>query len=506
MTAPPYALELRNISKEFPGVKALNGVALRVRPGEIHALVGENGAGKSTLLKILAGNLQPDLGEILIGGQPVRLTGPKAARAAGIAMMHQELQLVPELDVAQNMFLGAPRTRFGLWLDHRAMRERAAAVLRDLDPDIDVRLPVKQLSVAQRQMIEIARALLADASLIAMDEPTSSLTPTEFTKLLALMRTLASRGVAIIYVSHKFDEIYAACSRATVLRDGTWVSEVTLADTPEPTLVAHMVGREVLATARRASHAGAVVLEAKGLSWGQRVREASLQVRRGEILGIAGLVGAGRTELVKLLAGAERPDAGSIELHGRPVRFHGPADAIHRGIALVPEERKREGIVPLRSVLSNASLPSLRRLNRLGWLCHGLMRSRIGKDAARVNLRPLALDRPIRLFSGGNQQKAIVCRWLSAGMDVLIFDEPTRGIDIGAKQEIYQLIEALADEGRAVVVVSSELQEVMRLSDRMLVMQAGRIAGELAPAEFSEEAIMTLAVSRETPAQRVTVP
>jgi ribose transport system ATP-binding protein len=501
-TASPYALELRNISKQFPGVKALSAVALRVRPGEIHALVGENGAGKSTLLKILAGSQQPDAGgEILIAGKPVTLSSPKAAREAGIAMMHQELQLVPELDVAQNLFLGAPRTRFGWWLDHAAMRERAREVLRDLDPTLDVRLPVKALSVAQRQLVEIARALLADASVIAMDEPTSSLTPAEFVKLLALMKRLAQRGVAIIYVSHKFDEIYASCSHATVLRDGTLVTALRLADTPEPALVAHMVGREVVPTQRRAAQRQEVVLEARNLNWRGRVRNASLQVRRGEILGIAGLVGAGRTELVKLLAGAEQPESGEIWLHEENVRFGGPADAIARGIALVPEERKREGIVPIRSVLSNAALPSLRKLNRFGWVRHGLLKARIGADAQRVNLRPLALDRPIRLFSGGNQQKAIVCRWLSAGMDVLIFDEPTRGIDIGAKHEIYQLIEALAAEGRAIVVVSSDLPEVMRLSDRMLVMQGGRIAGELSdPVEFSEQAIMTLAVSRETPA------
>jgi len=501
MIASPYALELRDISKQFLGVKALSSVSLRINPGEIHALVGENGAGKSTLLKILAGSLQPDEGDMLIGGRQVKLTSPKAARSAGIAMIHQELQLVPELDVAQNMFLGAPRTRFGLLLDHAAMRARAREVLNDLDPTLDVRLPVKALSVAQRQLVEIGRALLADASVIAMDEPTSSLTPAEFTKLLALMRKLAARRVAIIYVSHKFDEIYAACGRATVLRDGTLVKQVTLADTPAPELVTLMVGREVVATRHRAVNSGEVLLEARGLSWGNRVRDASMQVRRGEILGIAGLVGAGRTELVKLLAGAEKPDAGEILLRGAPVHFRGPADAIRHGVALVPEERKREGIVPMRSVLSNAGLPALSKLNRFGWLKRDVLRSRIGADAARVNLRPLALDRQIRLFSGGNQQKAIVCRWLSAGMDVLIFDEPTRGIDIGAKQEIYQLIEALAEEGRAIVVVSSELPEVMRLADRMLVMQGGRIAGELPhPDRFSEEAIMTLAVSRETPA------
>lgn len=497
MASPAYALELRSISKGFPGVKALNEVQLRVRAGEIHALVGENGAGKSTLLKILSGSLHPDTGDILINGQKVHLTTPKSAKAAGIAMIHQELQLVPELDVAQNMFLGAARTHYGVFLDKSSMRRKAREVLLDLDPTIDVTLPVKRLSVAQRQMVEIARAMLADASVIAMDEPTSSLTPTEFVKLLALMRKLAARGVAIIYVSHKFDEIYASCQKATVLRDGSWIADVDLSETNEAALVAKMVGREVVHTPRQTAKFGEIILEARDLGWQGKVRQANLTLRKGEILGIAGLVGAGRTELVKLLAGAEKPDTGSILLRGKEVQFRGPADAIRQGIALVPEERKREGIVPVRSVRSNVALPMLGDLSRLGWIRRKVHNERLRTDTQRVNLRPMAPDRAISLFSGGNQQKAIVCRWLSAGMDILIFDEPTRGIDIGAKQEIYQIIEALAAEGRAIIVVSSELNEVMRLSDRLLVMQAGRIAGELKNANFTEEAIMTLAVSKE---------
>lgn len=498
MSPPAYALELRSISKGFPGVKALNEVQLRVKAGEIHALVGENGAGKSTLLKILSGSLHPDSGDILINGQKVHLTTPKSAKAAGIAMIHQELQLVPELDVSQNMFLGGARTRYGVFLDKSSMRRKAREVLLDLDPTIDVTLPVKRLSVAQRQMVEIARAILADASVIAMDEPTSSLTPTEFTKLLALMRKLAARGVAIIYVSHKFDEIYASCQKATVLRDGSWVANVDLSETNEAALVAKMVGREVVHTPRQTAKFGEILLEARDLCWQGKVRQANFTLRKGEILGIAGLVGAGRTELVKLLAGAEKPDKGSIFLRGKKVQFRGPADAIRQGIALVPEERKREGIVPVRSVRSNIALPMLGELSRFGWVRRKVHNERLRTDTQRVNLRPMAPDRAISLFSGGNQQKAIVCRWLSAGMDILIFDEPTRGIDIGAKQEIYQIIEALAAEGRAIIVVSSELNEVMRLSDRLLVMQAGRIAGELQNANFTEEAIMTLAVSQET--------
>ena len=503
MHNPPPALELRGISKQFPGVKALSGVNLLVRPGEIHALLGENGAGKSTLLKIISGVQHADEGEMLVGGQPVKLNGTKAARAAGIAMIHQELQLIPELNAAQNMFLGAPRVSCGVLLAHQAMQKRASEVLHDLDPGIDVRVPIKHLSVAQRQMVEIARALLTDARVIAMDEPTSSLTPSEFEKLVLLIRKLAARGVAIIYVSHKLEEVFELCGRATVLRDGAWIDELELAKTSEPELVAKMVGRELLQNTRQRGVRGEIVLDARGLKWRNRVRGVSLSVHRGEILGIAGLVGAGRSELVGLLAGLERPDAGDIFVHGKEHRFSSPGDAIRAGIALVPEERKRQGIVPLMSILSNVALPTLKSTTRFGLIGHRALRKRVHADALRVNMRPLALSRPIRLFSGGNQQKAIICRWLSSGVDVLIFDEPTRGIDIGAKEEIYKIIEELAAEGCAVIVVSSEMREVMYLADRLLVIQGGRIAGELVPEQFSEEAIMTLAIPRADTAPAV---
>ena len=490
------ALELRGISKHFPGVKALSEVSFLVRPGEIHALLGENGAGKSTLLKIISGVQQADAGELLVNGQIVQLFGSNAARTAGIAMIHQELQLIPELNAAQNMFLGAPQVRCGVLLAQRAMQLRAREVLHDLDPGIDVCTPVKNLSVAQRQMVEIARALLTDARLMAMDEPTSSLTPAEFDKLAVLIRKLAAQGVAIIYVSHKLEEVFKLCDRATVLRDGVRVDELELVKTTETELVAKMVGRALVHNTRQRTTCGEIVLEARGLHWKKRVRDVSLNVRKGEILGIAGLVGAGRSELVGLLAGLKRPDAGEIFMRGKAQQFTSPRSAIRAGIALVPEERKREGIIPLRSILSNVALPTLHSLTRFGLIRHGRLKVQVHSDALRVNLRPLALSRPIRLFSGGNQQKAIICRWLSSGMDVLIFDEPTRGIDIGAKEEIYKIIEALAAEGCAIIVVSSEMREVMYLSDRLLVMQGGRLAGELAHEQFSEEAIMTLAIPR----------
>ncbi|MBB1073923.1 sugar ABC transporter ATP-binding protein [Rhodoferax sp. 4810] len=494
MSNNPPALELRGISKSFVGIKALSGVNLRVLPGEIHALVGENGAGKSTLLKILSGVQQQDEGELLVAGQVVRFNNTQEAHAHGIAMIHQELQLIPELNVAQNMFLGAPKVKLGFLLAKEQMAQRAAEVLHELDPHIDVRTPVKYLSVAQRQMVEIARALLTDARVIAMDEPTSSLTPTEFEKLVILIRKLAARGVAIIYVSHKLEEVFELCSRATVLRDGLWIDELDLAHTTEAELVAKMVGRELVQNTREHQAHPEVVLEGLNLSWKQRVKNVSLTVHRGEILGIAGLVGAGRTELVGMLAGLTHPDTGEIRMRGKLQTFASPRSAIQAGIALVPEERKREGIVPMLSILSNVALPTLKRETRLGLIRQGALTKRVYDDAVRVNLRPLNLSRPIKNLSGGNQQKAIVCRWLNSGIEVLIFDEPTRGVDVGAKEEIYKLIESLAAEGCAIIVVSSELREVMYLSDRILVMQAGRLSGELLPNQFSEEAIMNLAI------------
>lgn len=496
MSNSPPALELRGISKHFAGVKALSGVNLRVFPGEIHALLGENGAGKSTLLKILSGVQLPDTGELLVSGKVVKLHNTAEARAQGIAMIHQELQLIPELNVAQNMFLGAPKVALGLFLAKHQMEQRAREVLHELDPHIDVRTQVKHLSVAQRQMVEIARALLTDARVIAMDEPTSSLTPAEFEKLVVLIRKLAARNVAIIYVSHKLEEVFTLCGRATILRDGVWIDELDLAKTTEAELVAKMVGRELVQNTRKRSSQGEVVLQGQDLTWGNRVKGVSLAVHRGEILGIAGLVGAGRTELMGLLAGVEQPDSGTLVVHGKPRTFSNPRSAIQSGIALVPEERKRQGIIPMRNILSNVALPTLGKQTRWGLIRHGALNRRVHADAVHVNLRPLNLSRPIKNFSGGNQQKAIICRWLNAGIDVLIFDEPTRGVDVGAKEEIYKLIEGLAAQGCAIVVVSSELREVMYLSDRILVMQEGRISGELSHDQFSEEAIMTLAIPR----------
>ncbi len=491
----PLALELRSVSKSWPGVRALSNVSLRAAPGEVHALLGENGAGKSTLLKILNGLVRPDDGEILIGGEAVQIDSPKAARAAGLAMIHQELQLVPEMDVSQNMFLGVPPTRFGVMTDKPTMRREARRVLAQLGADFEVARPVRALSIAQRQLVEIARALLWDARIIAMDEPTSALSPQEFERLVTVIDGITRRGVAVIYVSHKLDEVFRLCRTATILRDGALVGEFPLAAMSEHETVSLMVGRSLDLPPRLPRTGSSPVLEATGLTWCDRVRGVSLTARRGEILGLAGLVGAGRTELVRLLAGLERPDRGEIRLRGRTVRFRTAAAAVRAGIGLVPEDRKREGIIPLRPVSANVALPVLRHAQRAGFVLRDRLRRSIRKLTQDVQLRPPDIERPIGLFSGGNQQKAIICRWLLADSEVLIFDEPTRGIDIGAKHEIYLLIEQLADRGKTIIVVSSELPEIIRISDRVLVMREGRIVAELAHGELSEQAILHHAVA-----------
>ena len=493
-TDPP-ALSLNDISKSFIGTKVLDHVSFEVRSGEVRALIGENGAGKSTLLKILSGIYQADSGQIRINDNPVEFRNPKAAKLGGIALIHQELQQVPELDVSQNMFLGNALTQFAIFKDHAAMRERARELLAGLDPTIDVRSKIKNLRVAQRQIVEIAKALLAKARIIAMDEPTSSLTPIEFEKLVSVIESLKAQGVAIIYVSHKLNEVFRVASHATILRDGKKVADVDLTTTTEDQVVSLMVGRSLDIPPHQSHVRDEVVLATRKLGRGTQVRNVSFELRRGEVLGIAGLVGSGRTELAKLITGVDRPTAGEIILKGIKTSFANARQAIAAGIALLPEDRKKEGIIPLRSVASNAALPSYSKLTQFGLIQSGKLRAQVNAQAKSVNLRPHNIERAIKLFSGGNQQKAILSRWLMAGSEILVFDEPTRGIDVGAKGEIYRLIEMLAENGHSIIVVSSELPEILRLCDNVVVMRSGEMAGRLTRAELNEENIMGLAIS-----------
>ena len=494
MADAPLRLEIEHLTKTFPGVKALSDMSLRVRPGEVHALLGENGAGKSTLLRTMSGVMKPNAGTIAVDGQVLTLRGPLDARRAGIAMIHQELQQVRELTVAQNMFLGRSLRRGSVFVDSAAQEKAAAEALSALDPTIRPDAQIKSLKVAQRQIVEIGRALLENARIIAMDEPTSSLTPSEFERLAVVIADLAARGVSIIYVSHKMDEVFKVCSRATVMRDGQLVGEVDLRETTESGVVAMMVGRELAVAHHRSSATSETVLSVNNLTSGTRVIDASFELRRGEVLGIAGLIGAGRTELLRLIAGADKPTSGSITLNGQQLTERGSRAAIAAGIGLAPEERKREGIIPQRSVVNNVALPSMKHFAPRGLIRRRALRKEATEILTNINLRPLQIDRPIRLFSGGNQQKAIIARWIAANCQILLFDEPTRGIDIGAKAEIYSLIERLAAEGKSIVVVSSELPEIIRVADRVLVMRQGRIAAQLERKDLSEQAIVAHAV------------
>ena len=495
---PEHRLRLDGVCKSFSGHIALDNVNLHIAPGEVHGLVGENGAGKSTLLNILSGVLTADTGTITVNGKQLSIKNPLQARKSGIAMIHQELQHVPELSVAQNMFLGRPITRLGKAFVNRREQERLALeVLSSLDPNIDPSVPIRTLKVAQRQIIEIGRALMEDAQVIAMDEPTSSLTPAEFQRLAALIKELSERDVSIIYVSHKMNEIFEVCSRATILRDGKNVAVTELAHTDAAGIAASMVGRE-LVEASHVSHATQEpVMQVSGLSRGKAVKNASLTLHQGEVLGIAGLVGAGRTELLRLIAGIDRPDSGTVQVRGKRVTGNNPRAAIQSGLGLLPEERKRDGIIRERPVSSNVALPSFQLFSSLGLIRRKKI-ERASLDILRdMDLRPLNIDKPIGTFSGGNQQKVIIGRWLAASAEILLFDEPTRGIDVGAKAEIYSLVERLAADGKAIIVVSSEMPELIRLADRVLVMCEGTITGELNGDRISENAMLELAIAND---------
>jgi ribose transport system ATP-binding protein len=491
-------LSFEAVSKNFGPVQALSGVSFTVARGEVHGLLGENGAGKSTLLKILSGVFKPSEGQVLVDGTPVTGSGPVAARRAGIAMIHQELQQVQRLTVAQNMFLGRPLTHGGIIVRHKEQERRAAEALANIDPSIDPARPIGQLKVAQRQIVEIARALLEDARIIAMDEPTSSLTPSEFERLAEIVASLSAKGVSVIYVSHKMDEVFKICPRASVMRDGRLVGIVDLEATDQKSVVSMMVGRELADQNHRSFATGEVVLEARNLSSSAKVRNVSFSLRRGEVLGVAGLVGAGRTELLRLIAGVDQRSGGEVIIDGRPVDLKSPRAASASGIGLVPEERKREGIVPLRSVRNNIALASMKRFAPLGVIDNRALITISAEKLREVGLRPFAPERQIRHFSGGNQQKAIISRWLAAETRIFLFDEPTRGIDVGSKAEIYALIEKLAAAGKSIIVVSSELPEVIRLSDRVLVMREGQLAAQLSDESITEAAIASHAIPQST--------
>ncbi len=488
--------ELRGISKEFPGVKALDDVSFEIRAGEVHMLVGENGAGKSTLMKILCGAYRADRGEFFSNGEAVTIHDAGAARKFGIAVIFQDFTLVPYLDIAQNIFLGRefPSRLPGL-IDRRRTYTEAKRVLDRIGFDIDPRLPVHGLGVAQQQMVEIAKALSQDARILVMDEPTAALSDHETDKLFAMIARLKAKGVAIIYISHRLSEVFALGDRITVLRDGRKIADLLPAETTPDQLVTSMVGRPVDTTYTRPARPtpGDVALEVKNLSGPSGFSDINLTVRAGEIVGLCGLVGSGRTEVARAIFGADRVTSGEIRLFGEPIGGS-IEDATIRGMALIPENRKTQGLALARSVGDNIVLAGLRKL-----FPSGLFVPRRALKAARAIIDKLRIAtptprRPVGNLSGGNQQKVVIGKWLNADAKFFIFDEPTRGIDVGAKSEIFRLLDGLVHNGAAVLMISSEQIEIVHICDRAYVMRSGRIAGELAHSELTEANIVRLGI------------
>ena len=490
-------LEMRGIVKEFPGVRALNDASLDVRPGEVHVLLGENGAGKSTLIKVLSGVYTPDRGEIRIDGEPVRLRSPHDAQRVGITTIFQEFNLAPDLTVAANVFLGREPTRRGFpgVVDRKKLLDETRAVLAALDFQIAPGAVVKRLGVAEQQMVEIAKALSQRARLIVMDEPTATLSTREIERLFKTIRDLRRQGVAIIYISHRLDEVKALGDRATILRDGAVAGSVAVGDTSTDTLVRMMVGRDLKDKFPKVEVApGEEALRVEHLTRKGLFHDVSFQVRRGEILGIAGLVGSKRTETVRAVFGADPHDDGRILIDGRPVLITSPADAIRNHLALVPEDRKRQGILPSLSVKDNITASALPQFSWRGVLDLRRERTRAQELVSSLRIAVPNLDRWVQYLSGGNQQKVVIARWMITQAGVFLFDEPTRGIDVGAKVDVYQLMGELVRRGAAIVMISSELPDILGMSDRVLVMHEGRVAGEFTSAEATEEKILDCAL------------
>ncbi|MFG2640031.1 sugar ABC transporter ATP-binding protein [Streptomyces sp. NPDC048370] len=495
--APPPLLTMSGITKSFPGVRALDGVDLEVAPGEVHCLLGQNGAGKSTLIKVLAGAHQPDGGRITWRGEPVQLRSPIAAMRLGIATIYQELDLVEGLSVAENVHLGHEPTTAGFVVRGRAARTTTAALLRRLGhPEIDPARRVGQLSAAQQQIVSMARALSHDVRLIVMDEPSAALDPDEVDNLFRIVADLTAEGVAVVYISHRLEEIRRIGDRVTVLKDGRAVAGgLPAASTPTRDIVALMTGRNVeyVFPPRPAEPPAAVpVLQVQGLAREGEFAPVDLELRPGEIVGLAGLVGSGRSEILETIYGARKATAGRVLVDGRALRPGSVRAAVRAGLGLAPEERKAQGLLMLESVTRNVSVSTLARFARAGWIDRDDEREAARAATRELSLRPDNPDAPIRTLSGGNQQKAVLARWLLRGCRVLLLDEPTRGVDVGARAELYAVIRRLADDGLAVLLVSSEVPEVLGLADRVLVLREGRVVHTAPARELDEHRVLDL--------------
>jgi ABC-type sugar transport system ATPase subunit len=490
-------LAMRGIEKSFPGVKALRGVSLTLQAGEVLAVLGENGAGKSTLMKVLGGAHPADLGSLAIDGQAVVFRSPREASAAGIAVIYQEFNLVPGLTASENIFLGQELGTHSGLIDIAGERRKATELFQRLGIDMDVDLPCRLLATSQQQLVEIAKALAFDARILVMDEPTAALTTREVENLFEIIKELKRQGLGIIYISHRLEEIFTIADRVTFLRDGENVGESRIEGLTRKTMIEHMVGRELKNEfPKRDVAIGQPRLVVKNLCSGSKVKDVSLEIRRGEIVALTGLVGAGRTETARLIFGADQRDSGVIQLDGAPRRIRSPRDAIEAGIGLLTEDRKLQGLVLGMSAVDNFGLPNLDRLARRGFLQKRTERQEFQHYTRALEIKVARPEQRAQYLSGGNQQKVILAKWLARRCEVLIFDEPTRGIDVGAKLEIYKLMTEFVAQGKSILMISSELSEVLGMADRIIVMHAGRVTGEIQDVgHATQEQIMELAVA-----------
>ncbi|HEX9074752.1 MAG TPA: sugar ABC transporter ATP-binding protein [Anaerolineae bacterium] len=493
-------LMMEGISKTFPGVRALDNVQFELRSGQVHALVGENGAGKSTLMKVLAGVYAKDAGHIFFEGKEVEIPNPRAAQHLGISMIHQELNLMPHLTVAQNIFIGRePRQRLGFVLDEKQTNEKAQQIFELMHLNLNPRIKVSDLTVAKQQQVEIAKALSFNSKVLIMDEPTAALTESEIDELFRIIRQLREKGVGIVHISHRLEELKQISDRVTVMRDGRYIDSVRTQDMTLDRIISMMVGRTIYEATPEVPETPSqeVVLEAKTLNRGRVLKDVSFNLKKGEILGFAGLVGAGRTEVARAIFGADPIDSGEVYIRGKKVQIKSPSDAVKHGIGYLSEDRKRYGLTLKMDVESNIVLAAFNKfVGLLGWVNNVRTRGTAEQFVSALKIRTPSLQQKAQNLSGGNQQKVVVGKWLTADTDILIFDEPTRGIDVGTKSEIYRLLNDLAKQGKSIIMISSELPEILRMSHRVIVMCEGRITGELGIAEATQEKIMTFATQR----------
>ena len=488
-----YILSLRNITKQFPGVKALDNVTINVERGTIHGLVGENGAGKSTLIKVLAGIYQPDQGEVVLEGKVQKFPTPIAARQAGIAVVHQEIKLAETLSVAENMFLGNVMMK-GSLVDWAGMRKRAREIVDDLGMDIDVNAQVSTLTVAKKQIVEIMHAINTNARVMVMDEPSAVLTNRELEVLFRLVKQLRERGITIIYISHRLDEVFDLCNNVSVLRDGQHIETLPIDQITRQGLINMMVGREMGQEYPKAvGNIGDTILEVRNLNCGI-LKDISFQVKSGEVFGISGLVGAGRTELARAILGIDKMESGEVLVRGKKVKYNTFADAIRDGMGLVPEDRKLQGLVQIMTVKKNATLVNLPGVIKAGVIRKALENKYSEEYCRKLRVATPSMETEVQFLSGGNQQKVVIAKWLFRGSEILFLDEPTRGIDVGAKAEIYRLINQMVQEGKTVVMISSEMPELLGMCDRIMVLHEGHKMGELMAEEATQEKIMAMCV------------